>query len=125
MFSTPKELEKKLNEYFEKTPFERYTISGMCLFIGCHKDTFYEYCKRDGYKEICDHARLMIENSYEMDFRLKGRASDIFAMKNFGWKDKIENDTHIEFESDGFIEAMKTDSAKTFTTEEGESIVET
>ena len=35
-------------------------------------------------------ARLIVENSYEMELRKEGRTGTIFALKNFGWKDKIE-----------------------------------
>lgn len=104
-YKTPKQLEKKIDEYFENTPLELYTISGICLWLQIHKDTFYEYAKRDGYKEIIDMARLKIEYSYELDLRTKGRAADIFAMKNFGWKDKQETDMNIstDEESSGVI----------------------
>lgn len=90
MFKTPKAMERKIDKYFEETASDRYTVSGLCLYLRCNKDTFYEYGKREGYKDVVDYARLRIENSYEMDLREKGRSSDIFAMKNFGWKDKME-----------------------------------
>lgn len=84
------ELEKLVNEYFKKTSNEEITITGLCLYLGLTKETFYEYAKRPEYKQILDIARLMVENSYEISLRKNGRTGDIFALKNFGWVDKQE-----------------------------------
>lgn len=102
-YKNPKVLEKKIEAYFNDTEFSKYTISGICLYLRINKDTFYEYGKRDGYKEIIEFARLRIENSYEMDFREKGRSADIFAMKNFGWSDHSNDVENQEEESSGVI----------------------
>ena len=95
-YNNEKELTKKINEYFEKTQEEEITITGLCIYLGINKDTFYEYAKRDEYKEIINMARLIVENSYEISLRKNGRTGDIFALKNFGWTDKqeVENTTH-------------------------------
>jgi hypothetical protein len=37
---------------------------------------------------LINHAKLRIENSYELSLRKNGRSGDIFALKNFGWSDK-------------------------------------
>lgn len=84
------ELTNKINEYFSNIDEERITISGLCLYLGINKDTFYEYAKKNEYKEIIDQARLIVENSYEISLRENGRTADIFALKNFGWSDKVE-----------------------------------
>lgn len=85
-----KELEKLVNEYFDKTEEQKITITGLCLYLGLTKETFYEYARRPEYKQILDRARLMVENSYEMSLRENGRTGDIFALKNFGWVDRQE-----------------------------------
>lgn len=85
----------KADEYFKKTPFEEYTVSGLVLALGVCKDTFYEYAKRAEYEEAVKWALLVIENSYETSLRIHGRTGDIFAMKNFGWKDKQEQDITV------------------------------
>ena len=64
----------------------------MCLYLGLTKETFYEYVKREEYKDILNRARLIVENSYEMSLRENGRTGDIFALKNFGWVDKQEQE---------------------------------
>ena len=94
-YNNEKELTQKINEYFAKTQEEEITITGLCIYLGINKDTFYEYAKREEYKDIINMARLIVENSYEISLRKNGRTGDIFALKNFGWIDKqeIENTT--------------------------------
>jgi hypothetical protein len=89
-FGTPKDLVKVLNEYFSTTKEEEITITGLCIALRINKDTFYEYMKKDKYKDIINEARMLVENSYELSLRKYGRSGDIFALKNFGWKDKQE-----------------------------------
>lgn len=83
-------LENKINEYFESTKEEEITITGLCLYLKINKDTFYEYAKKPEFRDIINMARLMVEHSYELSLRKNGRTGDIFALKNFGWRDKQE-----------------------------------
>lgn len=92
-FANPEDLEKLLNEYFDGKEYNEMTLTGLCLFLDINKDTFYEYAKRDEFKHIIDMARLRIENSYEIALRKDGGSENIFALKNFGWREKQE----IEF----------------------------
>lgn len=89
---TPKQMEKILNEYFETTEENKITITGLCLALDLDKSTFYDYEKRKGYEDIVRRARMIVENSYEMSLRENGRTGDIFALKNFGWIDKQEQE---------------------------------
>lgn len=89
-YTNCEELEKKINEYFNEVKEEEITITGLCLYLGINKDTFYEYAKRDEFKDIINLARLVVENSYEISLRKNGRTGDIFALKNFGWQDRTE-----------------------------------
>lgn len=93
---TPEQMKKILNEYFETTEESKLTITGLCLALGLDKSTFYDYEKREDYKEIVRQARLIVENSYEISLRENGRTGDIFALKNFGWTDKQEIDTNTQ-----------------------------
>ena len=92
---SPEQMEKILNEYFSTTEENKITLTGICLALDLDKNNFYEYEKREGYEKIVKRARMIVENSYEMSLRENGRTGDIFALKNFGWKDKteIENST--------------------------------
>lgn len=89
---TPEQMEKILNEYFETTDENKITITGICLALDLDKKNFYEYEKREGYQDIVKRARMIVENSYEMSLRENGRTGDIFALKNFGWTDKQEQE---------------------------------
>jgi len=87
---TPKQMENILNEYFKTTDENKITITGICLALGLDKSTFYDYEKIEEYKDIVKQARMIVENSYEISLRENGRTGDIFALKNFGWRDKVE-----------------------------------
>lgn len=87
---TPEQMEKILNEYFSTTDENKITLTGICLALNLDKKNFYEYEKREGYQDIVKRARMIVENSYEISLRENGRTGDIFALKNFGWRDKIE-----------------------------------
>jgi len=96
IFDKPEQIQKLIDEYFQETASEDITITGLCLHIGIHKDTFYEYGKRKAFAETIRMARMRVENAYEISLRHNGRAGDIFALKNFGWRDKQEVDTNIK-----------------------------
>ena len=87
---TPAAMQEKLDEYFDITPVEDITLTGVCIHLGIYKDTFYNYAKRPEFTEMINMARMKIENSYEVSLKRYGRAGDIFALKNFGWRDKQE-----------------------------------
>lgn len=93
---TPEQMEKILNEYFETTEENKITITGICLALDLDKSNFYEYEKREGYRDIVKRARMIVENSYEISLRENGRTGDIFALKNFGWTDKQEIDRNTQ-----------------------------
>jgi len=84
---TPDSLQKVIDKYFKDTPFEEYTITGLALKIGS-KQLIQNYEKRENFTEIIHIAKLMVEHSYEMSLRKNGNAGNIFALKNFGWKDE-------------------------------------
>ena len=84
------QLEADIKKYFEETPEEKITLTGLILSLDMCKETFYNYANKPEFKEIINKARLRIENTYEQDLRNKGRSGDIFALKNFGWRDQQE-----------------------------------
>lgn len=110
---SPEQMEKILNEYFEKTDENKITLTGICLALDLDKNNFYEYEKREGYEKIVKRARMIVENSYEMSLRENGRTGDIFALKNFGWRDKMEVENNTELTKlDELLGAIKNDSTK-------------
>jgi len=48
------------------------------------------YQGRPEYYNTVKTAKTRIEASYELSMRKNGRTTDIFALKNFGWRDTQE-----------------------------------
>lgn len=90
----PKELQKIIDDYFESTDIDKWTITGLALLVGS-KQLFYDYEGRKEYSAMVKKARLMVENSYEISLREKGGAGTIFALKNFGWVDRVSVDNNV------------------------------
>lgn len=102
-YKTDKELQEIIDLYFIENP-EYPTISGLALFLGFEsRQSFYDYEKNEIHSYTIKRARLRIENSYEESLRKHGRSGDIFALKNFGWKDTQD----IKVESNSFAEWAK------------------
>ncbi len=84
------ELEKLINEYFSSCKQEEYTITGLCLYLKTNKQTLLNYQAKKKFSHLITMAKLRVENAYELSLRKHGRSGDIFALKNFGWRDNIE-----------------------------------
>ena len=110
-YQSAKELEDKIEEYFKDREEDDITITGLCLHLGIHKDTFYEYAKLPQFKDIIDMARLRVENSYEIGLKKHGGSANIFALKNFGWSDNknitINADDENKKLMEQYLENMK------------------
>ena len=90
-FSSPDELEAKIDEYFKSG--EIITLTGLAYYLGFEdRQSLYDYQNREEYSCIIKRARLYVEMRYEQ--RLSGNAvtGAIFALKNMGWKDKQETE---------------------------------
>ncbi len=107
-YKTPKEMEDKITLYFQKclkrgkfTP----TVSGMTFFLGFEsRSSLNDYCKKDeAYSHIIHKAKQFIENCYEGQLYTNTSAGAIFALKNMGWKDKIET------ENNSTVKVLKTE----------------
>jgi len=92
---TPELLQAEVDRYFEETPMNHWTITGLALALNTDRHTLINYSDREEYFHTINKAKLMVENAYEIDLREKGHAGNIFALKNFGWKDKTELDATI------------------------------
>lgn len=91
-FKKPKDLLDAINEYFNDTDFGLYTVTGLALVIGS-KQLLADYEGRDDFGDIVKEAKLMIENSYEIDLKTRDKPTGaIFGLKNFGWRDKVDID---------------------------------
>lgn len=86
IYNSPEELATEIHNYFEQD--SKATITGLALFLGFEsRSSLDDYSKRsDEFSFIIKRAKLAVENSYEQS----GQAFDIFALKNMGWRDKVE-----------------------------------
>lgn len=91
-FGTPEELQDKIDEYFDLTPKEEWTWTGLALHLDTSRETLREYRERPEFVDSLKKALLKVENGYEIDLKKHGRSGTIFALKNFDWKDRIEYD---------------------------------
>lgn len=107
IFKTVKELDAKIEEYFS-TGYRKHRIGGtdddpietaaitltdLCLFLGfADKCSFYDYEKKPEFSHSIKRARMTIEREYEERLAGRSAAGAIFALKNFGWRDKQEID---------------------------------
>jgi len=100
IISSPEEFDELVDSYVaEKTSEEKpLTLTGMILALGLSsRQSLDEYLARDEFSDSVKRAKLIIENQYEERLAGNNAAGPIFALKNFGWKDKQEidqNNTH-------------------------------
>lgn len=90
-YETPQQMQEAIDEYFADTQDEKLTLTGLALALGfASRQSIYDYERDETFSYTIKRARLRIENSYEMALRRYGRGGDVFALKNFGWKDAQE-----------------------------------
>lgn len=119
-YSSPEEMQKVIDEYFEwcrgefsekiiekydeetgeikqyketitiREP-ERYTITGLGLYLGFScRETFDYYQQKPEFSDTVKRAKYRVENRYEKALENNNAAGSIFALKNMGWVDKSE-----------------------------------
>ena len=100
-FDDPEELRQRMEEYFLATPSEDWTVTGLALALECDRDTLLNYEQNNQGQHsavpadvirLIKKGKMMVHNAYELDLRKKGRSGDIFALKNFGWRDQQHTD---------------------------------
>ena len=91
---TVEDVQNLIDDYFEDTPKDEYTITGLALIFGS-RQLLIDYESRPDYSAIIKNAKLRVENSYEKELRSKNPTGAIFALKNFGWSDKTETEHTI------------------------------
>lgn len=96
-WNTPEELQAEIDAYFEHCSKKAIplTITGLALALDTTRETLMDYQNNDEFSYTVKRAKLRIENAYENRLILNGRAGDIFALKNFGWKDKQEIEADV------------------------------
>ena len=109
-YNNAEELQSKIDEYFEyiqgdfntieekgeiNKVYERFpenpAITALAAYLGFEsRQSLYDYEKNKDFSYTIKRARLQIETFYEQNLLSKGVTGAIFALKNFGWKDKQE-----------------------------------
>lgn len=92
MFNTPEELERKVDEYFKTETDQTWT--GLALHLGFNSRQALNYYmdEKPEFLDPLKKALSKIEIMYEKGLKSKNPAGYIFALKNFNWKDKIEQE---------------------------------
>lgn len=98
-FKSVKELEDKIDAYFKDTLKEEWTITGLAIALDTSRETLCNYEDKEAYFDTIKKAKDYVEHSYELDLKKSGRTGTIFALKNFDWKDKIEQDINANIDS--------------------------
>lgn len=104
---SPETFDMLVDSYIDmcRTSDEPILLTGLILSLGLtSKEGFYQYQDYPEFTDSVKRARLLVEMEYEK--RLNGgsnAAAPIFALKNFGWSDKMQ----IETNTDNVADALK------------------
>jgi hypothetical protein len=135
-FSDPEELQARVNAYFTSREEKNlpFTVTGLALALGTNRATLCNYEDLDEKEtdkldldtrkrivEIVQTAKQRCEDYAEIQL-LTGRnqTGAIFALKNYGWKDKSETDITTQgdkIQSGVVILPQRNDSSLATTTE--------
>jgi hypothetical protein len=87
-YETVEEMQAEIDKFINETPQEQLTITGLALSLGFStRKSLVDYEGKEEFVNAIKKAKLRIENAYELSLRKNGRSGDIFALKNFDWKD--------------------------------------
>lgn len=75
---------------------EPATITGVALFLGfSNRQSFYDMEARAELREVVQRTRAVIENAYEQKLDREKCPGPIFALKQFGWSDQVNQDIKL------------------------------
>ena len=97
IYETPEQFEAKVYEYQKhcRDSDEPVTWTGLALFLGfSSRQSIDEYQNYDGFSDSVKKAKTFVEYHYELRLNGERPTGAIFALKNMGWTDKIEQ-SHI------------------------------
>lgn len=93
IYQSVEELDEAIESYFnpDGKKLDKPTVTGLALHLGfADKTTLYEYRDRPEYSYSIKRALTMIEQYHELGLTENNFGGRIFALKNMGWKDKVE-----------------------------------
>jgi len=101
-FKTVKILKDKCDKYFHDCVYDKkgkkrkpeipLTITGLALALNTTRLGLITYEERKDYANTIKEAKTKVENFAEKKLYGHNVAGAIFALKNFGWRDKTEQD---------------------------------
>lgn len=95
IFENKEALDKAIDGYFDNTPKDEWTWTGLALYLNTSRQTLINYKERPEFFDSIKKGLERVENGYEIDLKKSGRSGTIFALKNFDWKDKNETDMNL------------------------------
>jgi hypothetical protein len=96
IWDDPEAFAEAVDKYFEENELS-ITWSGLALYLGFEsRQSLEDYKKKEGFSYPIKKALLRIESHYEQSIQSRNPAGAIFALKNFGWKDKQEVESHTD-----------------------------
>ena len=91
IWTDPLAFNQRVDEYFNDKDI-LHTWSGLALYLGfVSRDSLWDYSKKPEFSDSVKKALSKIESIYEQRMNKSNNPSGaIFALKNFGWKDRQE-----------------------------------
>lgn len=93
MFSSPDEFNALVDSYIDlcKSSQEHITLTGLILSLGlASRESLDKYLTYPEFVDSVKRAKMFIEHEYEKRLITSSSATgSIFALKNFGWVDKM------------------------------------
>lgn len=97
LWDDPEKFEEEVDKYFEDETQFPHTWTGLARYLGFEsRQSLEDYKSKEGFSYPIKKALLRIEEIYEKSLFSKNAAGPIFALKNFGWRDKQEIDQKTE-----------------------------
>jgi len=95
-FKKPEEILNVAAKYFEEmiAKNQPITVTGLCMALDTTRDVLMDYQDERGeeFSNAVKKCKLVCENFAENQLYKGNPTGPIFALKNFGWKDKQEID---------------------------------
>lgn len=111
-YRSSEQMQTMIDDYFDvkKEQSEPFTITGLALWLGFEsRQSIYDYEKHGEYSYTIKRARLRIENFAEKKLYTTTPAGAIFALKNFGWRDKQEIELNTN-DADSMFDIVETNA---------------
>lgn len=111
IWNDPQEFDKAVQEYLNDNQMP--TWSGLAYHLGFEsRQSLQDYKEKDGFSYSIKRALLRIEENYENALFSKNPTGPIFALKNFGWKDKQEVEQSGKTEQELTVRILDGDTSK-------------